>query len=121
MRLTHPNLVAVYEVGEAGPIAYIAAAYCAANLATWLAAQHGAIQPRLAAEVVAQLADGIDDAHMQGVLHRDLKPSNVLLDAAAASGANDGSRALLSFTPKITDFGLRVSKISPTTRHAADW
>ncbi len=55
---------------------------------------------------MAQLADGIDYAHMQGVLHRDLKPSNVLLDAAAASGANDGSRPLLSFTPKITDFGL---------------
>ena len=62
-RLTHPNLVSVYEVGEIGPICYIASAYCAGpTLATWLQAQDEAVAPPLAARIIEQLALAISYA-----------------------------------------------------------
>ena len=109
-RLTHPNVVAVYEVGEAGPVCYIAAAFCdGPNLATWLADQ-SPLPAKLAARIVLELAAGIAYAHQRGVLHRDLKPSNVLLETRGVTSqlvaaALDSEHELL-FTPKITDFGL---------------
>ena len=105
-RLTHPNLVAVHEVGEVGPICFIAAAFCdGPTLAAWLRDRAKPAPPRLAAHVVAALADAVHYAHTQGVLHRDLKPSNVLLESnptIADCAGDDEPR----FVPKLTDFGL---------------
>ncbi len=101
--LDHPNLVSVYEAGEIGPICYLVSAYCpAGNLAEFLTAQNHPISAGDAANLVAQLSEGVQHAHERGVLHRDLKPANVLLMATTESnqgGIND-------FQPKITDFGL---------------
>ena len=66
-RLTHPNLVSVFEVGEAGPVCYIATAYChGPNLSDWLAERRDPVPARMAAEIVAELADGMEYAHSQG-------------------------------------------------------
>ncbi|MBX7165629.1 MAG: protein kinase [Pirellulales bacterium] len=98
--LAHENVLTVYEAGEIGPICYLAQAFCSGpTLAEWLHDQHGLVAPRIAAELVAGLADGIAHAHAHGVLHRDLKPSNVLLEPARIAGG-------APFTPKLTDFGL---------------
>lgn len=113
-RLTHPNLLPVYEVGRAGPVSYLVTAYCAGpNLATWLqeAPDRSArdIRPREAAFLVKQLADAVHYAHTQGVLHRDIKPSNVLLDPAVSSTAIDDAASIsqaLGWVPKLVDFGL---------------
>ena len=79
--LTHPNLVSVYEIGEAGGVCFIASAYCQGpNLAEWLKQRVEPVPCQLAARIVAELADGIHCAHDEGVLHRDLKPANVLLE-----------------------------------------
>ncbi len=107
-RLTHPNLVSVYEVGQVGPICYIASAYCdGPNLATWLHAGANNLSAQHAAALVAALADAMQYAHSQGVLHRDLKPSNVLLEPCPElPTGSDGTTGEVGFTPKITDFGL---------------
>jgi eukaryotic-like serine/threonine-protein kinase len=108
-RLSHPNLVPIYEVGEAGAIAYIATAYCRGpNLCDWLRDQVKPVAARTAARLIAQLADAIDYAHAQGVLHRDIKPTNILLEPMA--GVDDPQQRRpdgdLPFTPKLVDFGL---------------
>jgi eukaryotic-like serine/threonine-protein kinase len=107
-RLTHPNLVPVYEIGEVGPVAYIASAYCGGpNLAAWLKTCEKRPAPKQAAWIVASLADAMHYAHSQGVLHRDLKPSNVLLEPHPPTAAfEEAANGLFPFTPKITDFGL---------------
>ncbi len=107
LRLKHPNLVPIHEIGASGPIAYIVAAYCPGpSLAAWLATRSDRVGPAVAARIVVQLADGIAYAHSQGVLHRDLKPGNVLLEMDDEARAPEGSNTALGFTPKIIDFGL---------------
>ncbi len=120
-RLTHPNLIPVYETGEVGPICYIAAMYCdGLTLSSWLAEQTTPVSPTIAAEIVAQLADGVAYAHSQGILHRDIKPTNVLLeqnqgvtlapDFAASAAAVPGR---FDWIPKLTDFGLaKIEELS---------
>ncbi len=90
-RLQHPNVVQIYEVGEAEDYPFFAMEFVpGGSLAAKVA---GTPQPpRDAARLVEALARAVDAAHRQGIVHRDLKPANVLLAA-------DG-------TPKITDFGL---------------
>jgi serine/threonine-protein kinase len=90
-RLSHPNVVQVFEVGEHQGHPYLALEYVeAGTLADRL--RGGPLPPRQAAELIQQLARAAQVAHDRGVVHRDLKPANVLL-------TRDG-------TPKVTDFGL---------------
>lgn len=107
-RLTHPHIVPVHEVGEVGPICFIAAAYIRGqSLSEWLRTAAGPMTPRAAAELVAELAEAMHYAHGQGVLHRDLKPGNILLEpCVAADGSSDASHGSPRSVPKITDFGL---------------
>lgn len=108
-RLKHRNLVPVFEVGEIGPICFIASAYCEGpTLAAWLAARAKPVPPRRAAEWISLIARAIHYAHEEGVLHRDLKPSNILLvrktrDRSAGRSVNDTE---FDFDPLVTDFGL---------------
>jgi serine/threonine protein kinase len=102
--LDHPNIVPVYEAGEEGSVGFIASAYCPGiTLAAWLRQRTGPVPYRVAAGLVATLADAVEHAHRRGVLHRDLKPSNVLLETPAP-GTPDGDGSEL--VPRVTDFGL---------------
>jgi len=119
-RLHHPNLLAVYEVGEVGPACFIASQYCPGpTLATWLREQTGPVDARLAAEMVLQLAETVQYVHGFGILHRDIKPSNILLDPATTAHPEPrADRVSLGFIPKLTDFGLaRLAEGSQLRTH----
>jgi hypothetical protein len=90
-QLDHPNLVRIYEYGEAAGEPFFALEFVpGGSLAE--KCKDGRLSPRAAAGLAAQLADAVEYAHRRGILHRDLKPANVLLTANGI--------------PKITDFGL---------------
>lgn len=101
--LSHPNIIQVYDVGYAGPVCYIASAYCeGSSLAEELLTRRQRFAPRQAAHLVMQLASAAHYVHRSGLLHRDLKPSNVLLWPATETETTEG----MLFIPKLTDFGL---------------
>ena len=77
--LRHPNIVAVYDVGEAEGQHFFSMEFIdGQSLADLL--RLGPLKPMRAAEYTHAIAKAIHYAHSQGVLHRDLKPSNVLID-----------------------------------------
>jgi tetratricopeptide (TPR) repeat protein len=107
--LDHPNLLPVYEAGEEGGVCYLASAYCPGiALDRWLKQRTEPVPYRLAAQLLAALAEAVEHAHRRGVLHRDLKPSNIMLESlppeppAGTGPAGDS----LPFVPRVTDFGL---------------
>ena len=90
-QLQHANIVPIFEIGRHNDLPYFTLEYVSGgSLAQQLKGEPQ--PPRAAAQLVEQLAYGVQAAHQRGIVHRDLKPANVLL-------AEDG-------TPKITDFGL---------------
>lgn len=110
-RLEHPNIVAIYEVGEHEGQPYFSMPHVpGTTLARRLA--EGPIPPREAAELMLPVCRAVDHAHKRGILHRDLKPSNILIDTMGR--------------PLVTDFGLAkrfqpegetvVSATGPVTR-----
>ncbi len=127
-RLSHPNIVQVYEVGEHDGRPFLALEFCGGgSLEKRLAGTP--LPPLQAAELVRSLAQGVEVAHRAGVVHRDLKPANVLLSAGQAlpPGSSQDVRVesltyrdvrvesltcrnvrleSLAYMPKIADFGL---------------
>lgn len=104
--LAHPNIVTVHDVGQFGPIDFIASEYCPqGSLADALLAGRS-FTPRRSAQLIERLAAAVEHIHAHGLLHRDLKPSNVLLAEEEVGQATDDAAESLPFRPLVTDFGL---------------
>ncbi len=98
-RLSHPNVVTVYDAGEQGDRLYIAMElFARSTLASWLREERPGWKDALA--LLLRAGEGLVAAHAAGLVHRDFKPENVLLGAA-------------SETPRrvvVTDFGLVAAR-----------
>jgi serine/threonine-protein kinase len=90
-RLSHPNILHVYDAGAAGGVYYIVMGYVDGGSLKDLI-EAGPLDVDLATSIATQLADALDHAHRQGLVHRDVKPSNVLLNREKR--------------PLLTDFGI---------------
>ena len=77
--IDHPNVIPIYEAGEAGGQLYIAMRYVEGTDLRRLIDEGPALEPARAVELVAHVADGLEAAHSRGLVHRDVKPSNVLI------------------------------------------
>ena len=104
-KLTHPNIVTVYEygVGEEHPF-YTMALLPGGDLKARIRTHPDGMPPAEALKVAAAMARALDYAHGQGFVHRDIKPENILFTA-------DG-------TPQLTDFGI-ARAVSEGTRMTA--
>ncbi|PZG14241.1 serine/threonine-protein kinase [Nonomuraea aridisoli] len=95
-KLSHPSVVAIYDVVEDGGRPWVVMELLPYPSAEQVVASSGALPVREAAEVGRQVLSALKAAHAAGILHRDVKPSNILL-------ADDG-RAVL------TDFGIATAE-----------
>jgi len=91
-RLSHQNVVAVFDQGADGPFLYLAMEYVPGRTLKQLLRDSGRFSPATALEIMTGVLDGLAAAHASGIVHRDVKPENVLVTA-------DGRI-------KVADFGL---------------
>lgn len=77
-RLTHPNIITVYDCGEDKHLAYIAMEYLQGTPLTQFTDPKKLLAPNKSLELCARVAEALDYAHNQGVIHRDIKPANLL-------------------------------------------
>ncbi len=107
-RVSHENIVRVYDVGEVDGEPYIAMEYCSGgNLADRL--RQSPLSVREAAEVIYRVASGVAAAHRMQIIHRDLKPGNVFLQPAESSLSDQNANHLQD-----TDVGTPVRPHPPT-------
>eukprot|EP01037_Dinobryon_pediforme_P018109 gene18109-18349_t len=100
-RLTHPNIVAVYDYGEDGKIAYIVMEYAPGTELKKILDKGERLPPNETVRIMEGVLAGLNYSHERGVVHRDIKPGNIIL-------AKDG-------TVKIADFGIaRIESSSMT-------
>ena len=95
-RISHPNVVRVYDTGEQGDIPYLVME-CLPGTSLVDELAWGTLEPRRARRVGLDVLGALDAAHRLGVVHRDVKPGNILLSAT------------LDGPVKVSDFGIAKS------------
>jgi serine/threonine protein kinase len=117
-RIHHPNVVTIYESGQADDgTPYIAMEYLEGETLREALTQRGAMAPQETVEIVQQVARGLNAAHRLGIIHRDLKPDNIFLTPGEEVGEASGlptSAATPPATVKIVDFGIAKLRESAT-------
>ncbi|MDQ3431965.1 MAG: protein kinase, partial [Actinomycetota bacterium] len=104
-RLSHPNVVAVYDQGSDQGVVYLAMEYVEGRTLRDVLRERGRLTPREAFTVLEPVLAALGAAHHAGIVHRDVKPENVLM-------ADDGR-------VKVADFGLAraMTSLSNATTH----
>jgi CHASE2 domain-containing sensor protein/tRNA A-37 threonylcarbamoyl transferase component Bud32 len=101
-RLTHPNIVTIYDAGEEHDLAYIAMEFLKGSDLTKHIKPDTLLPLKQVLGLIQRAADGLDYAHQNNVVHRDIKPANIMWDPETDS-------------LKITDFGIaRITDSSKT-------
>ncbi|MCA1715540.1 MAG: Stk1 family PASTA domain-containing Ser/Thr kinase [Actinobacteria bacterium] len=105
-KLSHPNIVSIYDRGRSEDGAYyIAMEHVQRGTLKDRIKRDGALAPDVATGVALQIADALQAAHENGVIHRDIKPQNVLVSRTG--------------DVKVTDFGIARAASSPLTQTSA--
>ncbi|MCS7311909.1 MAG: serine/threonine protein kinase [Acidobacteria bacterium] len=95
-RLSHPNIVAIHDVGDWDGVPYIVMEFLeGTTLQTYLRRNMVFPWPE-ATEVIRQVAEALDYAHRHGILHRDIKPANVMILADGRVKVMDFGVALMA-------------------------
>jgi serine/threonine protein kinase len=109
-RLSHPNIIQIFDTGKIGDYYYIVMEYLEESLKDLMKHnQQGKIHLELALDIVEDIIKALDYAHLKGVYHRDLKPDNIML-------RQDGTPVLVDFCiARVFDSPDQLSKSSGST------
>ena len=100
-RLTHTNIVTIYDAGEEHDLCYIAMEFLKGKDLVPFTKQPNLLPPDKVLSIVERVADALGYAHSMGVVHRDIKPANIMYEPE-------------SDTAKVTDFG--IARITDSSR-----
>lgn len=104
-KLSHPNIIDIYDVGESGEIYYFVMKYIAGETLQKKVQREKKIPPAEAIYIVQQVADALSYAHEHNVIHRDIKPANVMLDEYGKPVLMDFGIARVQFGGQLTRTG----------------
>ncbi|MEW6050072.1 MAG: serine/threonine-protein kinase [Candidatus Zixiibacteriota bacterium] len=100
-KLSHPNIVTIYDVGSEGPLQYIAMEYLEGVTLEHLIKKKTRFNYKIIAQIITQICAALEYAHERGIVHRDIKPANVMV--------------LSDYRVKVMDFGIaRIDSNSMT-------
>lgn len=100
-KLSHPNIVTIYDVGSEGPLQYIAMEYLEGQTLEHLIKKKTRFNYKIIAQIITQICAAMEYAHERGIVHRDIKPANVMV--------------LGDYRVKVMDFGIaRIDSNSMT-------
>ncbi|MBT8407815.1 MAG: serine/threonine protein kinase [Deltaproteobacteria bacterium] len=101
-KLSHPNIVTIYDVGEDLDLSYPAMEYLEGESLEAMTRKESLFPIRRSIEVTGQVCDALEYAHKNGIVHRDIKPANIMI--------------LKNGLVKVTDFGIARATASSKTR-----
>ena len=96
--LSHPHIIPIYAVKEAGRVLYFVMKFVAGRPLDDIIRQVGALPIPMARAILSQVGSALGYAHRRGIIHRDIKPANIMID-------DEG-------WPVVTDFG--IAKVAET-------
>lgn len=91
-RLSHPNILTVYDVGQEGDLYYIAMEYLQGYTLEKMIQRKSEVNFKIVAKIMIQACEALSYAHENDIIHRDIKPANIMI--------------LDNFTVKVMDFGI---------------
>jgi serine/threonine-protein kinase len=101
-KLSHPNIVTIYDVGTEATLQYIAMEYLEGQTLENMIRHKAKFNFRIIAQIMSQISSALDYAHAQGIVHRDIKPANIMV--------------LSDYSIKVMDFGIARIDSSSMTR-----
>ncbi len=109
-RLMHPNILALYDCGEAGGLLYYSMPYVAGESLRDRLHREKQLPIKDALQLTGEVADALGYAHSLGIVHRDIKPENVLIQAGHAVVSDFGIARALSAAggERLTETGLAI-------------
>ncbi|KUK10051.1 MAG: Serine/threonine protein kinase with PASTA sensor(S) [Clostridia bacterium 41_269] len=103
--LSHPNIVAIYDVGQENDIPYLVMQYIDGEDLKSKIQREGRLDPKTAVEIALQVLDALEHAHRHGIIHRDIKTHNILISK--------------DMEVKLTDFGIAKETTQATITQTA--
>jgi hypothetical protein len=121
--LEHPNIVPIYDLGEAGGSVFIAMRYIDGLSLQELLVRERQLPITRAIRIGAQIAEALDYAHGRGIIHRDVKPANVMIEQGDRATLTDFGIARVAGSSRLTTTGSIVGTpdyLSPEQARGSD-
>lgn len=107
-RISHPNVIQIYNIARHGEYRYIAMEYIDGESAERALERHGRFTAARATDILIQTCHALEAAHSVGVIHRDIKPANLLLRRDGVVKLSDFGMAMSSYGSKEFTANMRV-------------